>query len=196
MICRSLFDVRAQLLHSDYGLFSWGALKWIGMRTNSELYILPPSQGARTQSATVVIVGSVQGIFMTRRFLTGLLPISLQFELPAGMASVESNWRAVEAEFGVQIEEKKRGGSATASGSREPVLTIRSYEANLASVYKARCRLLSEPCPLVESSSPSPLIKGLDELRSVVKPMLPLFPAPSSSWMPSMGTPLIWLVRC
>jgi hypothetical protein len=84
----------------------------------------------------------LEGIFVARKFLTGLLPVSLHFEKPPA-EGVLSNaaLRAMERELDLQIGEKKRrkmagkGGHQNAGGGgggndsmAEREYTISTYE--------------------------------------------------------------------
>jgi protein bicaudal C len=144
-ICRSSFDLRPALLQSNYGLFGLNTIRWIAFHTKTQMQFSP-------QGSSILVMGSAVSIFSARRYLTGLLPVSIQFEKPNEATSKQS-LRNYETKFDVTIGEKKK---ANGNSSNEVMIVIRSYEANISNIYAARQQILqseiSEALPVNEYS--------------------------------------------
>nr|CAD2189342.1 unnamed protein product [Meloidogyne enterolobii] len=133
LFCYSQFEIRSSALPS------LSALRWIAFRTNTQIQL--NAQG-------LLISGPLEGIFVARKFITGLLPVSLQFEKPTELpAPSNSLLRILERELDLQISEKRKRkmpkiNNEKESGNDEREYIICTYEANLFNVYLARNKLL------------------------------------------------------
>uniref|UniRef100_A0AC34FGP6 SAM domain-containing protein n=1 Tax=Panagrolaimus sp. ES5 TaxID=591445 RepID=A0AC34FGP6_9BILA len=104
-ICRSSFDLRPALLQSNYGLFGLNTIRWIAFHTKTQMQFSP-------QGSSILVMGSAISIFAARRYLTGLLPVSIQFEKP-NEATSKQNLRNFETKFDVSIGEKKKANGSS-----------------------------------------------------------------------------------
>uniref|UniRef100_A0A914BZQ6 SAM domain-containing protein n=1 Tax=Acrobeloides nanus TaxID=290746 RepID=A0A914BZQ6_9BILA len=131
LICYSSFDLRPALLQSSYGLFHHNTVSMIAIQTNTSIQFSP-------QDPCIIISGPPQCIFLARKFLTGLLPLSIQFEKPAHVEILPTTRSLLEKELEVTILEKKKSNTT----NNESMVAIRSYEANVIQVYAAKHRLV------------------------------------------------------
>uniref|UniRef100_A0A914KXS3 SAM domain-containing protein n=1 Tax=Meloidogyne incognita TaxID=6306 RepID=A0A914KXS3_MELIC len=133
LFCYSQFEIRSSALPS------LSALRWIAFRTNTQIQL--NAQG-------LLISGPLEGIFVARKFITGLLPVSLQFEKPTELPTPSNSLlRILERELDLQISEKRKRkmpkiNNEKESGNDEREYIICTYEANLFNVYLARNKLL------------------------------------------------------
>ncbi|KAI6229221.1 Protein bicaudal C-like protein 1 [Aphelenchoides besseyi] len=134
-ICRSSFDIRSALLNNPHGMYTLNSIRWIAFQTNTQMQFSPQGQ-------SVVILGRPRNILQARRFLMGLLPVSLQFDRVNDQPLDKSIIRELEDEFNVQICEKIKPPSA--AYNNDTTFIIRTCEANLSAAYVVRQRLLSE----------------------------------------------------
>lgn len=133
LFCCSQFEIRSSALPS------LSAIRWIAFRTNTQIQL--NAQG-------LLISGPLEGIFVARKFITGLLPVSLQFEKPTELP-IPSNslLRTLERELDLQISEKRKRkitkiNNEKEVGNDEREYIICTYEANLFNAYLARNKLL------------------------------------------------------
>ncbi|KAI1710523.1 KH domain-containing protein [Ditylenchus destructor] len=142
VVCHLNFNIRPEILQADYGLFSLNTIRWIALRTNTQIQFSP-------QGTFLTIFGSPRGLLMTRRFLMGLLPVFVQFKaVNVGDLHFNStDWRAIETELEVQISEKVKPGANHSDSVMEKVITLRTFEANLHNAYKAQSKILQLKSP-------------------------------------------------
>jgi hypothetical protein len=87
-------------------------------------------------------------VFLARRYLTGLLPIVLQFEKPNGVDLPRSLMKVIESELDVQLAEKQK-----TNGGSENMIVVKTFEANLDNAYAVQNRLVGTTMPS-ESGQP------------------------------------------
>uniref|UniRef100_A0A7E4WA31 SAM domain-containing protein n=1 Tax=Panagrellus redivivus TaxID=6233 RepID=A0A7E4WA31_PANRE len=150
-ICRSNFDLRPSLLQPNYGLFSLNTIRWIAFQTKTQMQFSP-------QGSSILVMGAAASVFSARRYLTGLLPVSIQFEKPSDYGNTKQILRNLEQRYDVTIGDKKK----TSGNNNDVLMVIRSYEANLENVYLARQKLLQSD--LSEALS----VKEYDFMRDIL----------------------------
>ncbi|KAH7729400.1 protein bicaudal C 1-B-like protein [Aphelenchoides avenae] len=107
---RLAFEIRPALLHKSYGLFSVENIQRIATSTQTQIQFLD-------QGPCLVISGAVAYVLAARKEMTGLLPVTVQFEKSPHVQPSKSLLRALEADLNVQISEKKK---PTAGGVENP----------------------------------------------------------------------------
>uniref|UniRef100_A0A914HE08 SAM domain-containing protein n=1 Tax=Globodera rostochiensis TaxID=31243 RepID=A0A914HE08_GLORO len=116
---------------------SLGAVRWIAFRTNTQIHL---------NELGLLISGPLEGLFIARKLLTGLLPASLHFEKSSELSDpCTSMSAAMETELDVQIRERRRRKGTKAAREENPDerdFVVCTYEANLFGAYTARNRLL------------------------------------------------------
>ncbi|KAL3088320.1 hypothetical protein niasHT_023880 [Heterodera trifolii] len=115
---------------------SLGAVRWIAFRTNTQIQL--NQQG-------LIISGPLEGIFIARKLITGLLPVALHFEKSPELNNSCPSTSAMERELDVKFGERRRrkGAKVTREAmSDEKDFVVATYEANLFGAYTARNRLL------------------------------------------------------
>ncbi|CAD5224497.1 unnamed protein product [Bursaphelenchus xylophilus] len=134
--CRSIFELRPALLTPAYGLFGLNTIRWIALHTNTHMQFSP-------QDSFIVVLGEPLAILSARKYLSGLLPVSLIFDKQdVAQNPVEKGFiRRVEDEFNVKITEKPKSGGV----GLESLFLIRTHEANLSAAYHVRQLILNEP---------------------------------------------------
>ncbi|KAI6226364.1 Protein bicaudal C-like protein 1 [Aphelenchoides fujianensis] len=170
-ICRSNFDVRPALLNNPNGLFTLNTVRWIAFQTNTQMQFSPQGQ-------CVTILGQPRGILQARRFMMGLLPVSLQFDRLDEQPVDKSLLRSLEDELTVQIAEKPK--TSAGASSADATFLVRTCEANLRAAYVVRQRILGEePMPEVLNEY-SFMTEFLAMIKNRDLPQTPVNPLPLS----------------